>query len=102
MSVEKLTAESFEKEVLLSDKPVLIDFFATWCGPCKMLAPIIDELAKEKTDIKVFKVDVDEQGELAGRFGVFSIPTIISFKDGKQYKKAVGYQPKAGLLKLVE
>lgn len=102
MSVEKLTNDSFEKEVVQSDKPVLVDFFAAWCGPCKMLAPILDELAKERTDIKIFKVDVDDQSELASKFGVYSIPTLISFKNGKEYKKAVGYQAKAALIKLVE
>jgi thioredoxin 1 len=102
MSVQKLTLDQFEAEVVKSEKPVLVDFFATWCGPCKMLSPVIEEIAKERTDIKVFKVDVDEQGELASKFGVYSIPTIISFSGGKQNKKAVGYLPKASLLKLVE
>lgn len=102
MSVQKLTLEQFEKEVTNSDKPVLVDFFATWCGPCKMLSPVIEEIATEKTDIKVFKVDVDEQSELASKFGVYSIPTLISFVGGKQNKKAVGYLPKASILKLVE
>ncbi len=74
MSVINLTNLNFEQEVMQSDKPVLIDFFATWCGPCRMVSPLVDEIAQQRSDIKVCKVDVDDQGELASRFGVSSIP----------------------------
>ena len=95
-----LTAENFEQEVLKSDKPVLVDFWATWCGPCKMLMPTVDEIAKENTDIKVGKVDVDENMELAKQYKVFSVPTLIAFKNGELYKRAVGVQSKEQILDL--
>ena len=93
-----ITKENFEKEVLKSDKPVLVDFFATWCGPCKMLMPTIDEIASERADIKVGKVDVDENMELAKEYKVFSVPTLIAFKDGKVLKQMVGVQSKEQIL----
>ena len=93
-----ITKENFESEVLKSDKPVLLDFFATWCGPCKMLMPTIDEIANERADIKVGKVDVDENMELAKEYKVFSVPTLLAFKDGKLFKQMVGVQSKEQIL----
>lgn len=83
MSVTVITKENFEAEVLKSDKPVLIDFWASWCGPCRMLSPLVDEIAEENSAIKVGKVNVDEQPELAQKFDVMSIPMLVAFKDGK-------------------
>lgn len=102
MSVLHLTKESFDREVLQSETPVLVDFFATWCGPCKLLSPVIESLAAEHPEIKVCKVDVDEQGELAARFGVMSIPTVIVFRDGKIVATSLGAKSKAALLELVQ
>ena len=99
----KITAANFENEVLRSDKPVLLDFYADWCGPCKMLSPILHELAEEKSDtLKVGKVNVDEQMELAMRFQVSSIPMLVVFKDGKAVVKSAGYRPKAEIAAMVE
>ena len=95
MSEIILTNENFEEEVLRSDKPVLVDFWATWCGPCRMLAPVIAQIAEEQEGkIKVGKVDVDEQPELAYRFGISSIPTLKVFRDGQVVKSSVGVIPK--------
>ena len=94
MSVITITKENFEAEVLRSDKPVLVDFWATWCGPCRMVSPIVDEIAAEHTEVKVGKINVDEQPELANRFGIMSIPTLLVFKDGKVANQAVGVRPK--------
>ena len=102
MAVIHLTLENFEAEVIQSDKPVLVDFFAPWCGPCRMLSPIIDEIAEERSDIKVCKINTDEQEELAIRFGIMSIPTLIVFKNGEVVKKTLGVQPKAAILGLFE
>ena len=102
MAVVTITLENFEAEVLQSDKPVLVDFWAPWCGPCRMLSPVVDEIAEERTDIKVGKVNVDEQEELAMRFGIMSIPTLIVFKNGEVTKKTMGVQPKAAILGLFE
>ena len=102
MAVIHLTLENFEAEVIQSDKPVLVDFFAPWCGPCRMLSPIIDEIAEERTDVKVCKINTDEQEELAMRFGIMSIPTLIVFKNGEIVKKTMGVQPKAAILGLFE
>ena len=90
MAVVTITKENFEQEVLQSAKPVLLDFWASWCGPCRMLSPIVDEVAEERTDVKVGKVNVDEQPELAGQFGVMSIPTLLVFEQGKLVRQAVG------------
>ncbi len=91
-----ITAQNFEEEVLRSDIPVLVDFWATWCGPCRMLAPVIEEIAEEyEGSVKVGKVNVDEEQELAMRFSVMSIPTVMVFKNGAVTNTAVGYRPKA-------
>ena len=97
-----LTKENFESEVLQSDKPVLIDFWAQWCGPCRMLGPIIDELAAEDNGIKVCKVNVDEQPNIAAEFGVMSIPLLVVVKDGKIVESQVGVTSKAIVLKMIE
>ena len=101
MAVINSTSANFESEVLHSDKPVLLDFWATWCGPCRMLSPIVDEVAEERSDIKVGKVNVDEQPELAGQFDVMSIPTLLVFENGKMVNRAVGARPKSGVLSLL-
>lgn len=94
MSVIKISKENFASEVLGSDKPVLLDFYADWCGPCHMLSPIVSEIANERSDVKVGKIDVGEQPELAAQFGVMNIPTLAVIKDGKLVNQAVGYRPK--------
>lgn len=101
MAVVTITKDNFAQEVLHSEKPVLLDFWATWCGPCRMLSPIVDEVAEERGDIKVGKVNVDEQPELAAEFGVMSIPTLLVFKDGKLVNQSVGARPKSGVLALL-
>ena len=101
MAVVTITKENFEQEVLQSTKPVLLDFWASWCGPCRMLSPVVDEVAEERTDVKVGKVNVDEQPELAGEFGVMSIPTLLVFEQGKLVRQAVGARPKASVLALL-
>jgi thioredoxin 1 len=102
MSVITLTSENFQKEVMESDKPVLVDFWASWCGPCRMVSPLVDEIAEERSDVKVGKINVDEQDGLAAKFNVMSIPTLIVFKDGKQTNKAVGARPKAQILSMLD
>ena len=102
MAELKITKDNFESEVLKSDKPVLVDFWATWCGPCRMLGPVISEIAEERSDIKVGKVNVDEEQDLATQFGIMSIPFVAVFKDGKVVKSSVGYQPKEALLSLLD
>ena len=103
MTELKITAANFENEVLHSDKTVLLDFYADWCGPCKMLAPVLHELAEEKSGaLKVGKINVDEQMELAMRFQVSSIPMLVIFKDGKIVAKSVGYRSKAEIAAMVE
>ena len=101
MAVVTITKENFAQEVLQSEMPVLLDFWASWCGPCRMLSPVVDEVAEERTDVKVGKVNVDEQPELAGQFGVMSIPALLVFEQGKLVRQAVGARPKAGVLDLL-
>lgn len=100
--INVITNENFNGEVLLSEKPVLVDFWASWCGPCRMLGPVIDKIAEERPDIKVCKVNVDEQPELAERFGVMSIPTVVAFRDGKVVNKSVGVRPMGALIKMLD
>ena len=102
MAEIKITKENFEAEVLNSDKPVLLDFWATWCGPCMMLGPIVAEIADERSDIKVGKVNVDDEPALANSFGIQSIPTLIYFKEGKAVDQAVGYMPKEQILAIIK
>ena len=94
------TSENFEAEVLKSDLPVLVDFYADWCGPCKMLSPVVDQIADENPDIKVGKINVDEEPQLAMQFGVMSIPTRIYFEGGEAVDKSVGVVPKDSILAL--
>ena len=101
MAVMTVTKENFQEEVMQAGCPVLLDFWATWCGPCRMVSPIVDEIGAEVTDAKVGKVNVDEQPELAGEFGVMSIPTLLVFEQGKLVRQAVGARPKAGVLELL-
>lgn len=101
MSVMHINKENFAHEVMQSDKPVLLDFYADWCGPCRMVAPLIAEIADERKDIKVGKINVDEQPELAAQFGVMSIPMLAVVKDGKITNSAVGARPKDQILALL-
>ena len=101
MKVLHINKDNFHKEVLSSDKPVLLDFFASWCGPCKMVGPILDEIATEREDIKVCKVDIDEQPELASRFRIMSVPTLMVLKDGNIVEQSVGARPKHQILAMV-
>ena len=97
-----ITNDNFEQEVLKSDKKVLVDFWASWCGPCRMLSPVIDEIAKETDKVKIGKVNVDEESELATQFAVMSIPTLILFENGKPVKQIVGLQSKDAILRMIE
>ncbi|PWM38064.1 MAG: thioredoxin [Clostridiales bacterium] len=101
MSVIHLTKENFDQEVLQAKEPVLIDFFANWCGPCKMVAPIIEEIAAETTDKKICKVNIDEQPALAEQFGVMSIPTLVVVKEGRVVNKSVGAKSKKAILEFL-
>jgi len=101
MSVITITQSNFNQEVLNSDRPVLVDFWASWCGPCRMVSPIVDEIAAERSDIKVCKVNVDEQPELANQFQIMTIPTLIVFKDGKAVNQTSGARPKNQILSML-
>ena len=101
MSAIHINKNNFQSEVMNSDKPVLLDFWAPWCGPCRMVVPIVEEIARERKDIKVGKVNVDEELELANRFGVMSIPMLVVMKDGKIQNKAVGARPKGAILNML-
>ena len=101
MSVINIKKNNFQNEVLNSEMPVLLDFWASWCGPCRMVSPIVDEIAAERGDIKVGKVNVDEERELAGQFGVMSIPTLVVMKGGKVVNQMVGARPKNQILAML-
>jgi thioredoxin 1 len=102
MPTVKVTSANFESEVIKSDKPVIIDFYADWCGPCKILGPTMEQIADERNDLKVVKINVDEEGELAQQFNVLSIPTIVVMKEGKVTNGSMGVQSKDRVLKLLE
>lgn len=101
MAVIEITKENFEQEVIQSDKPVLLDFWATWCGPCQMLSPVVDEIGEEREDIKVGKINVDAQQELAMQFHVISIPTLVVMKNGEESDRSVGVVSKDEILALL-
>ena len=98
----QITTDNFEQEVLQSDKPVLIDFYADWCGPCKMQAPVVEEIANEHPEFKVGKLNVDEQPDLAVKYRVMSIPTLLVFKNGEMVKQAIGLQDKQTILDMLQ
>ncbi len=102
MSVITITKENYDQEVVHSDKPVLLDFWAAWCGPCRMVSPVVDEIAEEHPEIKVGKVNVDEQPDLAQQFGIVSIPTLLVLKSGKVVNKSVGALPKPQIEALLQ
>ena len=101
MSAININQSNFQNEVMNSDKPVLLDFWAPWCGPCRMVVPIVEEIARERSDIKVGKINVDENPELAGQFGVMSIPTLVVMKNGKIVNQSMGAKPKSVILAML-
>ena len=102
MAVIEINAGNFEQEVVQSDKPVLLDFWASWCGPCKMLSPVVDQVGEELDSVKVGKVNVNDESELAAKFGVASIPTLVVLKNGKEVNRSVGVVPKERILGLLD
>lgn len=102
MSVITITSDNFDAEVIKSEKTILLDFWASWCGPCKMLSPVVDEIADETPDINVGKINVDEENELAARFGISSIPTLVVMKNGKIEASSVGVRPKSEILAMIK
>lgn len=101
MSALNINKNNFQEEVAHSDKPVLLDFWAPWCGPCRKVVPIVEEIARERSDIKVGKINVDEQPELAGQFGIMSIPTLVVMKDGRITNQVTGARPKSAILDML-
>ena len=101
MSAIQVNKDNFQEVVLNSDKPVLVDFWASWCGPCRMVAPVLEEIANERSDVKVCKINVDEEPEMAGRYNVMSIPTLLVVKEGQVVNQAVGARPKSQILSLL-
>lgn len=102
MSVLEITSEQFEAEILKSEKPVLVDFYADWCGPCKMLAPIVDEVAEEKEDVKVCRINIDENQDLAVEYGIMSIPTLVVIENGEEVGRTVGVVGKEEILEMLK
>ncbi|WP_312938517.1 thioredoxin [Oscillibacter sp.] len=101
MSVMNITKNNFHQEVVQSDKPVLLDFWATWCGPCRMVSPIVDQIANERDDLKIGKINIDEQQELASAFQIMSIPTLVMMKEGKVVNQMIGARPKSQILSML-
>ena len=101
MAAVNIDLKNFREEILLSDKPVLLDFWAPWCGPCRMVSPILEEISKERPDIKIGKINVDEEYELAKEFSVYSIPTLVVMKDGKILNQSLGARPKNQILAML-
>lgn len=101
MAILKITKENFESEVVNSDKPVMVDFFATWCGPCKMLHPVVEALSEEVTDVKIGELDIDEQAELAEKYRIMTVPSLVLFKNGEAVDKLVGVQSKGKVLEFM-
>ncbi len=100
--VEKINGVQFEEKVLKNNKTVVVDFFATWCGPCKMQAPVLEEFSEGREDVEIFKVDVDQEGELSAKYGIMSIPTLIVFKNGNETEKHVGFADEDTLEELIK
>ena len=101
MELKHLTEKEFEAEVLKSKKPVVVDFFATWCGPCKMLGPVLEEVADEAKDVIIVKVDIDDNMDLAQQFGIMSVPTLMIFKNGEEIGREIGFRPKEHILGII-